>query len=116
LPRRRRRSGDGGRELVYGDRQQAIEKFKEADRAFDRKFCGDRPTAAWRRVVFAADCIDRDGDGEVLICPECAIDYAECLCPGPHQQDEFEYQERRDGLYARRRSEPLTASPVSAPR
>ena len=55
----------------------------------------------WRRVVFAADCIDRYGDREVLICPYCGIDYADCPCPGPHQDDQFEYETRDDGLWAR---------------
>jgi hypothetical protein len=55
----------------------------------------------WRKVVFAADCVDEFGDGEVLICPRCGVSYADCPCPGPHQEDEFEYEERPDGLWAR---------------
>lgn len=60
-------------------------------------------TEPWRKVVFAADCIDESGDGEVLVCPHCGIDYAECSCPGPHQDDEFEYVERDGMLLARKR-------------
>jgi hypothetical protein len=57
----------------------------------------------WIKVVFAADCDDPwDTDGECLVCPNCQIEYAECPCPGPHQDEEFEYQERRGVLYARR--------------
>lgn len=51
--------------------------------------------AAWTPVVFASDC-DEDGN-----CPHCGIDYADCPCIGP-TEDDAEYQERRDGLYARR--------------
>lgn len=57
----------------------------------------------WVRVVFASDCIDEYGDGEVLVCPHCGTNYADCPCPGPHQDDEFEYEEREGGeLWARR--------------
>jgi hypothetical protein len=56
----------------------------------------------WQRVVFAADCLDPYGDGEILVCPHCGIDYAECPCPGPHQDDEYEYDERDGELYARK--------------
>ena len=53
----------------------------------------------WRKVVFASQC---DDDGN---CPRCEIDYAECACPGPMQEDVYEYQERRDGsLWARARA------------
>lgn len=49
----------------------------------------------WRPVVFSADC---DADGN---CPLCKIDYAECPCPGPTQEDEFEYSSIRGILMAR---------------
>ena len=52
-------------------------------------------TKQWQRVVFAADC---EPDG---LCPVCGIDYAECPCPGPTMDDEYEYIERNDVLYAR---------------
>lgn len=60
-------------------------------------------TGPWRQVVYAADCIDLFGDGEVLECPHCGVDYSVCPCPGPHQQDEFEYEEREGVLWARPR-------------
>jgi len=50
----------------------------------------------WLRVIHSCEC-DEDGN-----CPVCGIDYAECSCPGPTQEDEFEYDERADGLWARR--------------
>lgn len=49
----------------------------------------------WRPVVFVNE-IDRDGN-----CPLCKVDYAECPCPGPTQDDEFEYAEFRGVLMAR---------------
>ena len=50
----------------------------------------------WQRVVFSAEC---DEDGYCPICKD--IDFADCSCPGP-TQDEYEYEERSDGLFARR--------------
>lgn len=51
----------------------------------------------WQRVVFSAEC-DEDGN-----CPVCGdIDFAECGCPGPTQEDEFEYEEIDGVLMARR--------------
>lgn len=58
--------------------------------------------SGWVKVVFAMDCAPEGRDDGVLICPACAIDYAECPCPGPHQDDEFEYEERDGVLFARR--------------
>ena len=52
--------------------------------------------ATWKTVIYSADC-DDEGNR-----PRCRIDYAECGCPGPHQDDEFEYKETRRGLFARR--------------
>lgn len=52
---------------------------------------------AWQRVVFSAEC-DEDGS-----CPVCGdVDFGECPCPGPTQEDEFEYRERDGQLQARR--------------
>ncbi len=56
----------------------------------------------WQKVVMAMDCAPEGDDDGILICPHCDIDYADCPCPGPHQDDEFEYEERADGLYARK--------------
>lgn len=51
----------------------------------------------WKRVVFSAEC-DEFGN-----CPVCKdIDFADCDCPGPTQDDEFEYEERDGILMARR--------------
>jgi hypothetical protein len=49
----------------------------------------------WQPVVFAADC-DEDGN-----CPACGIDYAECSCPGPAQEEDFDYMEKGGQLFAR---------------
>lgn len=50
----------------------------------------------WRRVVFSGEC---DADGN---CPICEIDFADCDCPGPTQEDEYEYRERGFVLMARK--------------
>jgi hypothetical protein len=57
----------------------------------------------WKPVVFAADCIYEEWDEfqECPICPVCKTDYADCECPGPMQEDEFEYKEIDGQLYAR---------------
>lgn len=57
----------------------------------------------WVKVVFAAECSAESEDGENLMCPNCNEDYATCECPGPTQDDIYDYEERADGLYARRR-------------
>ena len=51
----------------------------------------------WRRVVFAFECDEYDN------CPICNIDYSECDCPGPHQEDEYEYSEDGNGMLVARR-------------
>jgi DNA (cytosine-5)-methyltransferase 1 len=61
-------------------------------------FAASIDPGGWERVVFSSDC-DEDGN-----CPRCGIDYADCPCLGP-TQDGVEYQERPDGLYARRLGE-----------
>lgn len=65
----------------------------------------------WRPVVEAADCEPCDFCGE-LVCPVCLeraaaagepldhdmpMHFHDCACPGPHQDDEFEYRTRPDG-------------------
>lgn len=53
------------------------------------EFSSNRPP--WKKVVFSSDC-DEDGN-----CPLCQIDYADCGCPGPTQEDEYDYWEDADG-------------------
>lgn len=50
----------------------------------------------WVRVVFSSEC-DEYGN-----CPFCGIDYSECGCPGPTQDEEYEYCERGGVMLARR--------------
>lgn len=58
----------------------------------------ERPADGWRKVVFSSQC-DEDGN-----CPVCAIDYAECDCPGPTMEDEYDYRTVDGDLYARRKN------------
>jgi len=54
----------------------------------------------WIKVVFASNC-DEDGN-----CPVCGIDYADCDCPSPTMEDEYEYKEDKDGeLWARKKGD-----------
>lgn len=52
---------------------------------------------AWQRVIFSSDC---DDEGN---CPVCEIDYADCGCPGPTQEETYEYETLGEDevLYAR---------------
>lgn len=50
-------------------------------------------------MVFAAEC------DELGNCPVCGIDYADCPCPGPTMEEEYEYRVVRGVLMARRRPE-----------
>ena len=56
--------------------------------------------AAWQRVVFAHDCAEDEDTGEP-VCPHCEADYADCDCPGPHMEDEYDYEWRGKTLWAR---------------
>lgn len=47
----------------------------------------------WKKVVFANDCLACEDCGEPL-CTECNTHYADCTCPGPTQDDEYDYEER----------------------
>ena len=54
----------------------------------------------WVRVVEAGDCFSCYQCGDP-VCPLCSVHYSECDCPGPHQDDEFEYKEIGGELYGR---------------
>ena len=56
----------------------------------------------WIPVVFSADCEPCDMCEEP-VCPKCAVHYAECECPGPMQEDEYQYKEIDGELFARRK-------------
>jgi hypothetical protein len=61
----------------------------------------------WRKVVHADECLydESDEDREFAFCQKCQIDYSECACPGPTQEDDnnvpFEYKEFDGVAYAR---------------
>ena len=52
----------------------------------------DDPDGDWLRVVSAAECEPCDMCEEP-VCWICEEHYADCPCPGPHQDDEYEYEE-----------------------
>jgi hypothetical protein len=54
----------------------------------------------WQAVIFSGDC-DEEGN-----CPLCLIDYADCPCPGPTMDEEYEYREnpKTQVLEARRKA------------
>lgn len=54
----------------------------------------------WKKVVFASDCRACEACGEP-VCPTCHDHYADCECPGPTQDDMYEYREDKDILMAR---------------
>jgi hypothetical protein len=55
----------------------------------------------WKKVILAGDCEPCEMCGDP-ICPVCVEHYAECECPGPHQEDEYEYKLMGDIMYARK--------------
>jgi len=56
----------------------------------------------WIPVKFAHDCVECKTCGEPW-CKEHQLHYADCPCPGPHQEDEFEYKTIDKKLFARER-------------
>lgn len=44
----------------------------------------------WRRVVTAADCRACPDCG-APVCGHCAVHYADCACPGPTQDERYQY-------------------------
>lgn len=55
----------------------------------------------WKRVVMAWDCEPCDMCGEP-VCPVCKVHYHECECPGPDQDDIYEYRMKDEILYAKK--------------
>jgi hypothetical protein len=55
--------------------------------------------STWKKVIYAHDCEACDMCGDP-VCPICEDHYADCDCPGPHQDDEYNYQEIKGVLYA----------------
>jgi hypothetical protein len=55
----------------------------------------------WRRVWFADELLECSDCGEG-VCPSCKQHFADCPCPGPTQEDLYQYKEMCGGLYARR--------------
>ena len=51
-----------------------------------------RGERVWQRVKFAHDCSECECCGEPW-CDECGCHYDECRCPGPTQDDVYEYSE-----------------------
>lgn len=61
-------------------------------------------SADWLRVRTAAEC-ELCECCEEPWCPECEMHYADCLCPGPHQEDIYDYKVIGGHLYAKERIE-----------
>lgn len=56
----------------------------------------------WQRVVFADDCEECSCCGEPW-CATCGAHYADCQCPGPTQEDAYEYRVDRHGVVSARK-------------
>jgi hypothetical protein len=65
------------------------------------------PPKGWKLVKFAADMLD-DGEDEAW-CQECDMDFADCDCIGP-TQDDIEYQVINGFMFGR--NEVMTGKPV----
>ena len=55
---------------------------------------------AWKKVIFASDCKPCEMCGDP-ICPVCDEHYDCCGCPGPTQDDEYEYKLVQDVMMAK---------------
>jgi hypothetical protein len=55
----------------------------------------------WQPVVFAHDC-ETCPDCEDLLCPRCGIHYVDCDCPGPTQDDLYDYMMIGGVMHAKR--------------
>ena len=54
----------------------------------------------WKTVVMACECPACEMCGDP-VCLICEMHYAECDCPGPHQDDLYEYKEEDGVLFAK---------------
>jgi deoxycytidylate deaminase len=82
--------GKGGTAFIQGH-HRACSPCQEALKAsgIDRIFFGERflrDTDGWQSVVLIGDLKD---DGT---CPSCQGDYVKCACPGPTDDENFEYR------------------------
>jgi len=89
--------------LAYSESIRSGEGQQNTRRGFEGSIEKQRPigirggsNSDWQRVIHSCEC-DEFGN-----CPVCEIDYSECGCPGPTQDDEYEYRERDGILEARR--------------
>ena len=102
--------------ITYERNQKACEVFrKKGANAYtcDQKPCiGGHPEwhiqdnpkrtiLGWVKVIHADECIYEawDEDRECGVCPECKIEYSECLHPGPTM--DIEYKEFDGVLYGK---------------
>jgi hypothetical protein len=60
----------------------------------------DQNASVWKKVVFAADCVECPDCGEPF-CQVCESHYADCDCPGPTQDDMYEYKFVDGVMYAK---------------
>lgn len=58
----------------------------------------------WKRVKLAAECYPCEACDEP-VCNTCGEHYVDCDCPGPSQDDLYEYTIINEVLYAREREE-----------
>lgn len=108
-----RRLGSYPREVVdglpppIGTHSRLRQRYRPASRgrvhpSLHRNFDPMNPPTGWKKVSFAAECLGGDDDEPGDECSICGLDYSEeCECPGPTQEDEYEYQEFNGTLYAK---------------
>ena len=75
----------------------------ESVRGSVRTHAGLNPAAPRHLVKFASDCDPCELCGEPW-CEEHGEHYSECGCVGPTQDDEYDYEEEGDKLYAVKKS------------
>lgn len=76
---------NGGRPTYREALVDLLERFSEEDVSVRLTSDG------WQRVIYLSDLWTRT-EWDDALCPACGDEYSECPCPGPMQDEEFEYK------------------------
>jgi hypothetical protein len=66
-----------------------------------KTFKQPRCVTTWKKVLHAYECIVCPDCGEKY-CRKCRTHYADCKCPGPHEDDIYRYKYINAQLHAKK--------------
>ena len=94
----------------HGDRGDKPGREQEDQIGHDSPSGDTHVSEGWKLVSFAGDCAGGDEEtGELgYECSVCGGDYTECPCPGPTQEEDFEYKLDDGILFARRLADSIS--------